>query len=261
MHAIAGERASYRPVESALAAGSCPRLLARAFRERLGLEALYLADLDAIEGRAPPARALLEELIGDGFRLLVDAGVRDAASARRLQPLETSGGIAPAGRRRSAGGALETVVGLETLEAIESLEELLAALGPDGLCFSLDLRGGAPMGGPAAWRRLEPLALALAAIDLGVRQVLLLDLAAVGRSCGCPVLSLAEELRQLRPHCAIDAGGGVRGLDDLEALESAGVRRVLVGTALHRGRIGRDEVRRFLSSPHRQHPSSNHEEA
>jgi phosphoribosylformimino-5-aminoimidazole carboxamide ribotide isomerase len=41
-------------------------------------------------------------------------------------------------------------------------------------------------------------------------------------------------------------GGGVRGLDDLRALEEVGVAGVLVASALHDGSLTDDEVREWV---------------
>src|SRR5947209_7775724 len=48
VHAVAGDRAYYQPIRSILHQGSDPIGLARAYRDKLGLSDLYVADLDAI---------------------------------------------------------------------------------------------------------------------------------------------------------------------------------------------------------------------
>src|SRR5262245_26017684 len=80
---VAGRRQDYRPVVSRLTPSSQPLDVARAFRDHFRLSELYLADLDAIAGREP-AWPLYTALREEGFRLWLDAGVRDAASGRRL---------------------------------------------------------------------------------------------------------------------------------------------------------------------------------
>ena len=62
VHAVRGERERYRAVSSVITPdGGDPLALARAFRSQLGLEELYVADLDAItRGRVrarPSARS------------------------------------------------------------------------------------------------------------------------------------------------------------------------------------------------------------
>ena len=51
VHAVRGQRDAYAPVRSTLAASADPVELARAFRTKLGCDACYVADLDAITGR------------------------------------------------------------------------------------------------------------------------------------------------------------------------------------------------------------------
>ena len=53
VHAVGGRRAHYQPIQSILHASSDPIPLARALRDSLGLQTLYLADLDAIGGCPP----------------------------------------------------------------------------------------------------------------------------------------------------------------------------------------------------------------
>ena len=71
---------------------------------------------------------------------------------------------------------------------------------------------------------------------LGVRELLVIDLARVGSGAG-PPLDAVRELAAALPGVAIYAGGGVRDDADLRALEVAGATGALVATALHEGRI------------------------
>src|SRR5438046_4078339 len=77
---VAGRREEYRPIVSRLVASAAPIAVARAFRDRLGLTELYLADLDAIAG-ASPAWTTYKEIQAIGCQVWVDAGVRNAADA------------------------------------------------------------------------------------------------------------------------------------------------------------------------------------
>src|SRR5262245_44538124 len=71
--AVGGRRQEYQPIVSRLTSSAEPLAVARAFREHLGFEEIYLADLDAIANQ-PPALALYAELIQHDFRVWVDAG-------------------------------------------------------------------------------------------------------------------------------------------------------------------------------------------
>ena len=54
--------------------------------------------------------------------------------------------------------------------------------------------------------------------------------------------NLVRELCARFPEFELLAGGGVRDVADLHALADAGAAGALVGTALHSGAIGRDEL-------------------
>jgi phosphoribosylformimino-5-aminoimidazole carboxamide ribotide isomerase len=224
VHAVRGERERYRPVETVIAAdGGDPLTLARAFRSELGLEEVYVADLDAITGAAafsPVIDALAQEA-----RLMVDAGVTEPDRATKL--LET--------------GAQRVIVGTETLTGPDALERLLDAL-PDGaVVLSIDLRDGHVLSPDPQLAGLPALEAMTRLYRDGLREAIVLDLARVGSGAGLDV-GLIAELHAAFPELALFAGGGVRDVDDLRALRDAGAAGALVATALHNGVIGPREL-------------------
>jgi phosphoribosylformimino-5-aminoimidazole carboxamide ribotide isomerase len=227
VHAVGGNRAHYEPLRSVLHESSDPIGLARAGRDALGLREMYLADLDAIAGAAPAA-AVYRALGSLGIRLWVDAGVRDAAS---LPPLLDA-------------GVATIIVGLETVRGPAALAEVIASplldrSGAERLVFSLDVRGGVPLFAAGAdWGTDVPLALAESVVAMGLRRILLLDLARVGTGRGPGTLPLLARLAAAHPEVELIAGGGIAGADDLIAAARAGAAAALVGSALHDGRIG-----------------------
>jgi phosphoribosylformimino-5-aminoimidazole carboxamide ribotide isomerase len=210
VHARRGRRAEYAPLRSPLVEGCEPVAVARALCAACRTRTLYVADLDALAG-APVNEAVLSAL-AEVAEPWVDAGATTADRAAAL------------GR----AGVARNVVGTESL-------------GPDAkidppVVLSVDLRDGRLIspdpelagGGPSA-------ALPLAR-KLGVRELLVIDLARVGAGTG-PPLNAVEELAGALPAVAVYAGGGVRDDADLRALESAGAAGALVATALHEGRL------------------------
>ena len=79
---IAGRRNDYRPITSRLTQSHEPLAVASAIRCEFGLTQFYIADLDGIMNHQPN-QSLYLRLIADGFRLLIDPGIRDAAEATR----------------------------------------------------------------------------------------------------------------------------------------------------------------------------------
>ena len=224
VHAVRGQRERYRPLRSGLATGSDPLHVARAFRGELGLEELYVADLDAIAGGSPH-REILAALAREA-RVLVDAGVTDVAAVRPLLEL----------------GAARVVVGTETLADPAALGRLRADLPDAPLVLSLDLRGERVLSGDADLGRLGAAEALALLVGSGVSEVIVLDLARVGSGAG-PDVPLVRELCARFPEVELLAGGGVRDLADLLALAEAGAAGALVATALHHGAIGPGDLR------------------
>jgi phosphoribosylformimino-5-aminoimidazole carboxamide ribotide isomerase len=222
---IAGRRSEYRPISSRLTPSVFPFTIAEAFRDHFGLTLLYVADLDAIAGQ-PPALYLYAELRRRGFQLWVDAGVRASTDAAPL----------------AEAGIEGIVVGLETVRGLAELATLCRDFGPDRIVFSLDLKDGVPLGDRSRWNGQDAEAIGLQAAVLGVRRLIVLDLARVGMNDGTGTDDLCRRLAAYA-ELEIVAGGGVRGLNDLHRLRQRGVRAALVASALHDGRLTATDLR------------------
>jgi phosphoribosylformimino-5-aminoimidazole carboxamide ribotide isomerase len=219
---MAGLRSEYRPLTSPLCADAQPATLARSLVDRFGFREAYLADLDAIGG-AEPAWSVYSELAAAGLGLWIDAGLGDLDRARDLAALPSS-------------TATRIIAGLESLPSRALLIELLDAIGRERLVFSLDLQDGRPLARAAEWAGRDALSIGRDALALGVRSMIILDLAAVGMGGGSRTEALARSFRQIDSQAELIGGGGVRWADDLAKLEQAGYDVALVATALHKGR-------------------------
>jgi phosphoribosylformimino-5-aminoimidazole carboxamide ribotide isomerase len=221
---VRGERHAYAPVRSVLAPSADPVALARAFLLRLGCDACYVADLDAIAGTGDHG-AVVRTIAGLGIAVWLDAGVAGADNARHA----------------AASGAARVIVGTETLRATRDLAAIVEAArgaGSGADCIlSLDHRDGRLLGGSPEVAEAEATDLAAVAWTAGIRAFIVLDLARVGAGSG-PETGPARRLRARLPNAEVVLGGGVRGRDDLRALAAAGYHAALVGTALHTGVLG-----------------------
>ncbi|MCA9014104.1 MAG: hypothetical protein KDA77_02120 [Planctomycetaceae bacterium] len=226
---IAGQRDLYRPIESRLTQSSQPVDVARALRDEFELTEFYVADLDAILHQRQN-RDLYESLLAEGFTFLLDCGLRSAGDVAPLISLE----------------GVSIVAGLETIECPPELKALVQQWGAARTVFSLDLKQGEPLVRSSCENPFalldEPLEIAELSLEQGVQQMILLDLAQVGTGAGTGTEILCQTLRRLYPALRLITGGGISHTDDLIAQAELGADGVLVASALHDGRIGRDAV-------------------
>ena len=222
---VAGQRAEYRPVESRITDSVKPLAVANAFRDTFGLSTLYMADLDAIQ-KAEPNFEIYQALQSDGFELLLDAGLKNAFDAEALL----------------MAGATKVIAGLETWPSLATLEMMLQKLGPERVIFSLDLKAGQSIRKLGDVLNDAPVDIGCAVIEAGVRELIVLDLAAVGVASGPTTLDICQELRDFAPKLNLITGGGIRSSSDLALLREAGINGALVASALHDGSIGLDDL-------------------
>jgi phosphoribosylformimino-5-aminoimidazole carboxamide ribotide isomerase len=228
VHAIKGERKHYQPVASVLSDTADPLVVARAFREKLGLSELYIADLDAIQGHGDHRELIARLADQERMKLLVDAGAADVESA--LEILAT--------------GANKVIIGAETLTTWEALQAIRAAIPAGRLVFSLDMQAGLVLSRCPQLAASSPLQILDSLHRAGWQEVILLDLARVGTSAGVDRALIAETRRRF-PELALLIGGGVRDVSELGDLNTMGVAGALVATALHRGTITRQHIAAF----------------
>lgn len=214
VRARAGRRAEYRPLDSVLCGGSAPETVVAGLLALHPFARLYVADLDAIQGRGDH-RAVLARLqrAHPGLELWVDAGFADPAAATAWQ----------------AAGLGRPVLGSESLAAAPARGDY-----PPGAILSLDFRDAGFVG---------PAGLAEAAGDWP-DDVIVMSLPRVGMGAGPDWARLAET-RRLNPACRLYAAGGVRDAADLAALADAGAAGALLASALHAGVLNRKALDGF----------------
>lgn len=206
VHAAGGARSAYRPLRSPLAASSAPDAVVAGLLTLQGISCVYVADLDAIEGRGDQGqtiRSLVRRHAEIDF--WVDAGLRGRLDLERFADY----------------GPAVPVVGSETLHDRELLEML-----PDDWVLSLDFTGD----------RLKGRVPLLSIAHCWPRRVIVMCLERVGSGAG-PDLERVAAVRARNPGVEIYAAGGVRDRGDIECLGRAGVSGVLVGTAIHSGAV------------------------
>jgi phosphoribosylformimino-5-aminoimidazole carboxamide ribotide isomerase len=217
VHARRGDRDNYRPIESRLCPSAEPAAIVAALLELHPFETFYVADLDAIRGTGDhfPVLTRLRHRF-PGIAWWLDAGISDGA---RLQDLR-------------ARDLATLVVGTESMRDASMLTPYGAS---QEMILSMDYRGDQFLG-PREVERLS---------TLWPTRVLAMNLARVGSNLG-PDLELIDRLAvQGSPGLAVFAAGGIRGLEDLQALQKTRACGALVATALHSGRLTARELLAF----------------
>ncbi len=220
VHAVRGDRANYRPVQSVLADDAKPLSVARALQEATKCDEFYIADLDAIMGGQPQWNIIQEIANGVRAKLSVDAAIEDSAKAIKL----------------IEAGAERAIVCSETLRDLDESKAIRNALPGERLLFSVDVVKGRVLSRCPALRDVDP----LVALDLmanqGWSRFIILTLDQVGAGSGVD-LSLLKAANDRFPELSLIAGGGVRSPRDLRQLASINMSGVLIATSLHLGWI------------------------
>lgn len=206
-----GQRDQYRPIETPLSPTSDPVDVARGLLSIFPFRTLYVADLDAIEGRGDCTAALARlNAAFPQLTLWVDNGL-DAGAARAW-----------------LDGGSHLVLGSEVQRDASPVADLKS---DPRVILSLDFRGDTFIG---------PQAL-LDTPEIWPGRIIVMTLARVGSGAG-PDLEKLSAVRRLCGDRLVYAAGGVRHAGDLAALDQCGVAGALVASALHDGRLTRADI-------------------
>lgn len=218
-----GDRQHYRPIESGLCPGtSAPLEVVRALLELYPFNKLYIADLDAIRGGAPHLGTVLDiRTYHPELEIWLDAGCRT--------PLELD---------RWHGSDVRHVIGSENLSSTAQLHTLLQCLDPATTILSLDYAHAGPLGPQEIFEDAT----------LWPATVIAMTLTKVGSESG-PDMTTLQSLNMRASEQNIIAAGGIRNIDDLQALAGMRIAGALIASALHDGHIAQADITRISSAP------------
>ena len=202
-----------------------------------GVQRIHLVDLDGAKASAPRNLDVLQEIAG-------------AVSCE----LEWGGGIATTDdvERVFSAGATHAIVGSVAALQPERFEEWLSRWG-SRMILGADVRqteatkaaGAAGLEGwrvaVKGWQEEAPLSLEDLLKRFGgeggaLREAIVTDIGRDGMLQG-PTTSLYVQLQAAFPHVTFTVSGGVSSLDDIRALDAAGLQKAIVGKALYENRI------------------------
>jgi len=224
VHAFRGIRKEYQPLQSVLTKSVEPSEVAMTFKN-IGFSDLYVADLDAIIDCSTDFNILKKLSDETDIKLMVDAGV---TSIERAQKLLDS-------------GVSKLIIGTETLQKKSFVADAIKLFGTERVVVSLDLKGKKILVKLGFDGCSDPFCLLRQFKEMGVSQMIVLDLLRVGSGEGVNV----DFLKNLIEEVGIEVyvGGGVRDINDLVELKNLGVSGALVASALHTGKISIDQLK------------------
>ncbi len=189
--------------------------------EKQGARYLHTVDLDgALEGRGVNNEAL-RRICGS-----VHIPVQNGGGIRSMQQI----------REKLDLGVQRVIIGTAAVRDPDFLREALEAYGPERIVVGIDAKGG--MVATEGWLKVS----SVPAVELGasMREMGLIycvytDIARDGMLTGP---NIPETVRmQQETGLTVIASGGVSGMNDLEALEQAGVYGAIIGKAMYEGRV------------------------
>lgn len=214
VHARFGERQLYQPIQSSLCASSEPLVVVEALLELYPFEKLYIADLNAIQGRGNHREMI--SLVRQRYpelKLWLDAGVGEANDLRNWLDI-----------------TLDMVIGSESLDSLADFETIKKCCTAQNYVLSLDFTAQGFQGPDALLHQSQ----------CWPQRLIAMTLSRVGSNSG-PDEQILRRLINRAHGQAIYAAGGVHDLSDIQDLQQMGVAGALVASALHAGRLtGRD---------------------
>lgn len=203
-----------------------PLEMARQF-EAIGYRRLHVVDLDGAKSRHIVNCRILQQL-SEETSLTIDFG----------GGLKTDDDICKA----FEAGASMVTVGSVAVTNPELFERWLRKYGPKRIILGADVRNGQVC--INGWKEASAEALLpflQRYIDMGVENVLCTEISKDGTLTG-PAIALYKEIMAAYPQLNLIASGGVSSIEDIKALQAAGIPSVVFGKAIYEGRINLNEL-------------------
>ena len=203
-----------------------PAEVAKEF-EDLGFKRLHVVDLDGAKSKHIVNDAVLKSITTE-TNLIVDFG----------GGIKTDGDI----EKAFASGASMVTVGSIAVTHPELFMGWLEKYGAERMILGADVRHGKiSINGWKEDSEEDLLPFLKKYIDAGVRNVLCTEISKDGTLSG-PAIDLYKEIMAAYPELHLIASGGVSSIDDIKALDKAGIPSVVFGKAIYEGKINLNEL-------------------
>ena len=198
--------------------------------ERLGFRRLHVVDLDGAKSKHIVNDAVLKGITTE-TNLVVDFG----GGIKTDDDLE----------KAFASGASMVTVGSIAVTKPERFMGWLEKYGAERMILGADVRNGKiSINGWKEDSEEDLLPFLKKYIDAGVQNVLCTEISKDGTLAG-PAIDLYKRVMDAYPELHLIASGGVSSIEDINALDEAGIPAVVFGKAIYEGRI---DLRELINS-------------
>jgi len=205
-----GNRDTYAPLNSIFSSNSDPVDIANNLKIN-GSKQIYIADLDLIEKKGHNLDKI--KMINTILPVMLDSGIRDLSSFEFYLDF-----------------AYKLIVATETLDSIEELYKIFDKFPKERIGVSVDIKDGEIFSNNLDIS-LNEFKRELLAID--PNEIILLDISKVGTYEGFNK-DLINNFREFKDRLILGGGINKKELYDISKL---GIKKVLIGSALHNGEI------------------------
>lgn len=195
--------------------------------EAHGIRRLHVVDLDGARSKHIVNDKVLQRIARE-TNLVIDFG----------GGIKTDEDVA---RAFEAGAHMITIGSIAVTDPERSME-WLHKYGPEHIVLGADVRNGrVSINGWKEDSQEELIPFLDRYLSEGMRNVLCTDISKDGMLQG-PSIALYREVMEHYPDCHLIASGGVSSMDDIRALEAAGIPAVVFGKAIYEGKIKLEEL-------------------
>ena len=199
--------------------------------ESYGVRRLHVVDLDGAKSQHIVNYKIIER-IADHTSLVIDFG----GGIKTNEDIDIAFG----------SGASLVTVGSVAVKNPDLFTEWLEKYSPQKMILGADVKNGLiSINGWKEEGNDELMPFLKSYVEKGVENVLCTDISKDGMLEG-PATELYQKVMQQFPDMHLIASGGVSCIEDIEALDRAGIPAVVFGKAIYEGKIKMEELTKFL---------------
>ena len=196
--------------------------------ERIGYERLHVVDLDGAKSKHIVNDAVLKAITTE-TKLTVDFG----GGIKTDEDIE----------KAFASGAAMVTIGSIAVTNPELFMGWLEKYGAERIILGADVRHGKiSINGWKEDSSEDLLPFLKKYVEAGVKNVLCTEISKDGTLAG-PAIDLYKGVMEAYPQLHLIASGGVSSIDDIKALDKAGIPAVVFGKAIYEGKINLEELK------------------